>query len=97
MKLPHTRPCELCGKSEDEYERQRQERELKKKELIAFIIGRRSVRQFSTRENEVFDAYFDLGIRDFQQIADNFGIKAYSVETYYDRAMDKLLGMDFEL
>ena len=42
-------------------------------------------------------AYYDLGIRDFQQIADNFGIKAYSVETYYDRAMDKLLEMEFEL
>ena len=65
--------------------------------MIAFIIGRRSVHKFSKRENEIFDAYFDLGIRDFQQIADNFGIKAYSVETYYDRAMDKLLDMEFEL
>ena len=63
--------------------------------MIAFIIGRRSVHKFSKRENEIFDAYFDLGIRDFQQIADNFGIKAYSVETYYDRAMDKLLDMEF--
>tara|TARA_R100000742_G_C4267474_1_gene85674 strand:+ start:662 stop:925 length:264 start_codon:yes stop_codon:yes gene_type:complete len=87
----------MCGKSEDEYERQKLEREIKKKEMIAFIIGRRSVQKFSKRENEIFDAYFDLGIRDFQKIADNFGIKAYSVETYYDRAMDKLLNMDFEL
>jgi F0F1-type ATP synthase gamma subunit len=87
----------MCGKSEDEYERQKSEREIKKKEMIAFIIGRRSVQKFSKRENEIFDAYFDLGIRDFQQIADNYGIKAYSVETYYDRAMDKLLDMDFEL
>jgi len=94
---PHTKPCEMCGKSEDEYERQKLERETKKKEMIAFIIGRRSVHKFSKRENEIFDAYFDLGIRDFQQIADNFGIKAYSVETYYVRAMDKLLDMDFEL
>ncbi len=94
---PHTKPCEMCGKSEDEYERQKIERETKKKEMIAFIIGRRSVHKFSKRENEIFDAYFDLGIRDFQQIADNFGIKAYSVETYYDRAMDKLLDMEFEL
>ena len=94
---PHTKPCEMCGKSEDEYERQKLERETKKKEMIAFIIGRRSVQKFSKRENEIFDAYFDLGIRDFQKIADNFGIKAYSVETYYDRAMDKLLDMDFEL
>tara|TARA_R110002012_G_scaffold263145_1_gene445676 strand:+ start:17939 stop:18202 length:264 start_codon:yes stop_codon:yes gene_type:complete len=87
----------MCGKSEDEYERQKSEREIKKKEMIAFIIGRRSVHKFSKRENEIFDAYFDLGIRDFQQIADNYGIKAYSVETYYDRAMNKLLDMDFEL
>jgi len=94
---PHTKPCEMCGKSEDEYERQKLEREIKKKEMISFIIGRRSVQKFSKRENEIFDAYFDLGIRDFQKIADNYGIKAYSVETYYDRAMDKLLDMDFEL
>jgi tRNA U54 and U55 pseudouridine synthase Pus10 len=94
---PHTKPCEMCGKQEDEYERKRVEREIKKREMIAFVVGRRSVHKFSKRENEIFDAYFDLGIRDFQQIADNFGIKAYSVETYYDRAMDKLLEMDFEL
>ena len=94
---PHTKPCEMCGKQEDEYERKRTEREIKKREMIAFGGGRRSVHKFSKRENEIFDAYFDLGIRDFQQIADNFGIKAYSVETYYDRAMDKLLEMDFEL
>jgi len=94
---PHTKPCEMCGKQEDEYERKRTEREIKKREMIAFVVGRRSVHKFSKRENEIFDAYFDLGIRDFQQIADNFGIKAYSVETYYDRAMDKLLEMDFEL
>ena len=94
---PHTKPCEMCGKQEDEYERKRTEREIKKREIIAFVVGRRSVHKFSKRENEIFDAYFDLGIRDFQQIADNFGIKAYSVETYYDRAMDKLLEMDFEL
>lgn len=94
---PHIKSCEMCGKQENEYERMKSEREMKKQQMIAFLVGRRSVHNFSKRENEVFDAYYDLGIRDFQQIADNFGIKAYSVETYYDRAMDKLLEMEFEL
>ena len=94
---PHTKPCEMCGKSEDEYERKKIEIETRKKEMIAFVTGRRSVHKFSRRENEIFDAFYDLGIRDLQQIADNFNISRSAVEKYYDRAMDKLILMDFEL
>ena len=50
---PHTEPCPMCGKNEDEYERKREERETKKKEMKAFIIGRRSVTLFSRREKMV--------------------------------------------
>ena len=94
---PHTEPCPMCGKNEDEYERKMKERETKKKEITAFIVGRRSVTLFSKRENEIFDAFFYLGIKDFKQIAYNYGISVSSVETYYDRAMEKLLDLDFEL
>tara|TARA_R100001086_G_C11749191_1_gene234810 strand:+ start:459 stop:722 length:264 start_codon:yes stop_codon:yes gene_type:complete len=87
----------MCGKSEDEYERKKIEIETRKKEMIAFVAGRRSVHKFSRRENEIFDAFYDLGIRDLQQIADNFNISRSAVEKYYDRAMDKLILMDFEL
>jgi DNA-binding NarL/FixJ family response regulator len=96
-KIPHIESCPMCGKTESEYERQKLDREIKKRELTAFIIGRRSVNKFSRRENEIFDAFYDLGLRDFKVIADNEGISISSVETYYDRAMDKLIGMDFEL
>ena len=94
---PHTEPCPMCGKFENNYERQKLDREIKKREMKAFVIGRRSVHKFSKRENEVFDAFYDLSIRDFKQIADNFGINVSSVEKYYDRAMDKLIAMNFEL
>ncbi len=94
---PHTEPCPLCGKNKDEYERKREQREIKRKEMIAFIVGRRSVSLFSRRENDIFDAFFYLGIKDFKQIADNYGISVSSVETYYDRAMEKLLDLEFEL
>ena len=33
---PHTKPCEMCGKSEDEYERQKLERETKKERDDSF-------------------------------------------------------------
>ena len=94
---PHTKPCEMCGKNEDEYERMLTEKEIKKREMIAFLVGRRSVHYFSKRENEIFDAFYDLGIRDLQQIADNYNITYQSVQKYYDRAIDKLIGMEFEL
>ena len=94
---PHTEPCPMCGKNEDEYERKREEREIKKKEMIAFIVGRRSVTLFSKRENEIFDAIYYLGIRDLQQVADNYGITYQAVQNYHDRAIDKLIDLDFEL
>ena len=94
---PHTEPCPMCGKTEDEYERKRKERETKKKEITAFIVGRRSVTLFSKRENEIFDAIYYLGIRDLQQVADNYGITYQAVQNYHDRAIDKLIDLDFEL
>ena len=94
---PHTEPSPMCGKNEDEYERKRKERETKKKEITAFIVGRRSVTLFSKRENEIFDAIYYLGIRDLQQVADNYGISYQAVQNYHDRAIDKLIDLDFEL
>ena len=69
-KIPHIESCPMCGKTESEYERQKLDREIKKRELTAFIIGRRSVNKFSRRENEIFDAFYDLGLRDFKVIDD---------------------------
>jgi len=94
---PHTEPCPMCGKTEDEYERKRNERESKRKEMIAFIVGRKSVNIFSKRENEVFDAIYYLGIKDLYQVADNFDISYQAVQMYHDRAIDKLIDLDFEL
>ncbi len=38
---PHTEPCPMCGKNEDEYERKREERKIKKKrnELHLLLEG----------------------------------------------------------
>lgn len=94
---PHIKPCPMCGKSNDSCERKIQEARNNEIRMIAFLAGRRSVYKFSRRENEIIDAFYDLGIRDFKKIADNFGISSSSVEKYYDRAMDKLMIMDFEI
>ena len=57
------------------------------------------VKMKSTKKWGVYniDAYYDLGIRDARTIAKNYGISVSSVEKYYDRAIDKLIAMDFEL
>ena len=83
-------PCPICGEEKTKYEREL-ERKTKQNELIeVFKAGRRSVKKFSTRENEVFDSFYELGMTDFRDIARNYGIEKHTVETYYDRMMDKL-------
>ena len=94
---PHTEPCPMCGKNQNDYERMIEEREEHKKRLLAFLAGRRSIEKFSSRENDIFDAYYDHDIRDFQQIADNYGISYQAVSKYYERAMEKLILLDFEI
>jgi len=93
----HTKPCEMCGKSESEYERRREREKINTIKIKAFVIGRRSVRKFSSRENDVIDAFYDLGINDLTTIADHHNISRSACEVYYDRAMDKLMDMDFEI
>ena len=94
---PHTEPCEMCGKTHSEYERRREREKINAIKIKAFVIGRRSVRKLSSRENDIIDAFYDLDIRDLSIIADHHGISRSACNTYYDRAMDKLMDMDFEL
>ena len=84
-------PCPMCGEMKEDYQDQIKRKEWECEMMKAFVAGRRSWQKFSRRENEVFDAFYDLGIKDFKHIAQNFGIKRSSVETYYDRAMEKMV------
>ena len=84
------KPCPMCGRIEDLYLDIIKDKEHQKELIQAFLAGRKSERKFSRRENEIFDAFYDLEIQDFDQIAYNFNISESSVVTYYNRAMDKL-------
>jgi DNA-binding NarL/FixJ family response regulator len=83
-------PCPMCGKGEDLYLDQINKKEHQKELMEAFLAGRKSERKFSKRENEIFDAYYNLEIYDFKQIAYNFNISESAAKTYLDRAMEKL-------
>ena len=79
----------MCGKEEDLYQDQLKKKERQNELMQAFLAGRRSERKFSKRENEIFDAYYDLEIQDLNQIAYDFNISKATVRTYYNRAMEK--------
>ena len=72
-------------------------KEQQEKHLRAFIAGRESIDILSKRENEVIDCFFNKGMNDFRMIATLLKVSPSAIETYYDRAMDKLMNMDFEL
>ena len=80
----------MCGKGEDLYLDQINKKERQNELMEAFLAGRKSERKFSKRENEIFDAYYNLEIHDFKQIAYNFGITQHAARSYFDRAMEKL-------
>ena len=92
-----TEPCPLCGKEEDSWENKIKEKEQEEKYFKAFLAGRESVFALSKRENEVIDCVFTKGMNDFRMIATLLRVSPSAIETYYDRAMDKLMNMDFEL
>ena len=83
-------PCPMCGHHEDEHIDRINQKEREQRNLKSFIAGRRSWVELSRRENDVFDAFYDLGMTDFNDIALNFEITAQSARKYYDRAMDKI-------
>ena len=83
----------MCGRAEDLHLDQIKKRERQNELMQAFLAGRKSERKFSRRENEVFDAFYDLEIQDFEIIAFNFRISKYTVEKYYVRAMEKFQAM----
>ena len=83
-------PCPMCGKGEDLYLDQINKKERQNELMEAFLAGRKSERKFSKRQNEIFDAYYNLEIHDFKQIAYNFSISETAAKTYLDRAMEKL-------
>ena len=83
-------PCPMCGKGEDLYLDQINKKERQNELMEAFLAGRKSERKFSKRENEIFDAYYNLEIHDFKQIAYNFSISETAAKTYLDRAMEKM-------
>ena len=87
---PSYEPCPMCGKGETAYEDQIEVKKRKNELMSAFISGRESLKKFSSRENDIFDAFYYLGMHDLNDIARNFGISKKSVETYYDRMMNKL-------
>jgi len=89
-------PCPMCGRAEDLHLDQIKKRERQNELMQAFLAGRKSERKFSRRENEVFDAYYDLEIQDYKQIAYNFSISEATVITYYNRAMEKFQAMLLE-
>ena len=62
-------PCPMCGKGEDLYLDQINKKERQNELMEAFLAGRKSEQKFSKRENEIFDAYYNLEIHDFKQIA----------------------------
>jgi DNA-directed RNA polymerase specialized sigma subunit len=92
-----TEPCPLCGKEEDSWESKIKEKKQEEKHLKAFIAGRKSIKVLSKRENQVIDCFFYKGMNDFRMIATLLKVSPSAIETYYDRAMDKLMDMDFEL
>ena len=83
-------PCPMCGKGEDLYLDQINKKDRQNELMEAFLAGRKSEQKFSKRENEIFDAYYNLEIHDFKQIAYNFSISESAAKTYLGRAMDKL-------
>lgn len=83
-------PCPMCGKGEDLYLDQINKKERQNELMEAFLAGRKSERKFSRRENEIFDAYYNLEIHDFKQIAYNFSISEHAARKYLDRAMEKM-------
>ena len=80
----------MCGKGEDLYLDQINKKERQNELMEAFLAGRKSERKFSKRENEIFDAYYNLEIHDFKQIAYNFSISEHAARNYLDRAMEKM-------
>ena len=58
--------------------------------MKAFVAGRRSWKDLSRRENDVFAAFYDLGMTDFADVAKNFDITIQSARKYYERAMKKI-------
>ena len=95
--IQKTKPCPLCGKEEDSWESKIKEKEQEGKHLKAFIAGRESINILSNRENEVINCFFNKRMNDFRMIARLLGVSPSAIETYYDRAMDKLIEMDFKL
>ena len=89
-------PCPMCGRAEDLYLDQINKKEHQNELMQAFLAGRRSERKFSKRENEVFDAFYDLEIQNFKKLAYNFSISEATVITYYNRAMEKFQAMLLE-
>ena len=83
-------PCPMCGHHEDEHIDRINRREREQSTMKAFVAGRRSWKKLSRRENEIFDAFYDLGITDFADIARSFDITIQSARKYYDRAMKKV-------
>jgi len=83
-------PCPMCGRAEDLYLDQVNKKEHQNELMQAFLAGRKSERKFSRRENEIFDAYYDLDIQDYDKLAYNFSISKQAVRIYLDRAMEKL-------
>ena len=86
----------MCGRAEDLYLDQINKKEHQNELMQAFLAGRRSERKFSKRENEVFDAFYDLEIQNFKKLAYNFSISEATVITYYNRAMEKFHAMLLE-
>ena len=80
----------MCGRAEDLYLDQINKKEHQNELMQAFLAGRKSERKFSRRENEIFDAYYDLDIQDYDKLAHNFSISKQAVRIYLDRAMEKL-------
>ena len=80
----------MCGRAEDLHLDQINKKEHQNELMQAFLAGRKSERKFSRRENEIFDAYYDLDIQDYDKLAYNFSISKQAVRIYLDRAMEKL-------
>lgn len=95
--IQKTEPCPLCGKDETSYERTLADKKEQENYMKAFMAGRKSIELLSKRENQIFDYFFREGIRDFKKIAMLLSIKPYTVETFYDRAMNKILTLEFEI
>ena len=86
----------MCGRAEDLHLDQIKKRERQNELMQAFLAGRKSERKFSRRENEIFDAYYDLDIQDYDKLAYNFSISKQAVRIYLDRAMEKFQAMLLE-